>query len=269
MNCKKHSDREAIGACVKCGNFFCEDCLIELDGRNYCKKDSVALINQTKSQSNSTSTKRADSNNSDFNNSNKLNNEIGTSHKNNPKSSNEQNQTKENTSMPIKLNSPNNFPNELKNYNIIYIITGILFAIFLGEDLTIFFAILFGLATAFMIVNIIINFKVGTLRTTKYYLPGNFSKDEIVTMITLPLTQLNMTVENSSDSVRITHNKLQYDISFDQNTNTFTVWVSRSLISSFLLGRIYIDVYSKAICSMPIIIHTIQFQIEKALNLGI
>lgn len=41
------------------------------------------------------------------------------------KISTERNQTKENTSMPIKLDSPTNFPNELKKYNIVYIITGI------------------------------------------------------------------------------------------------------------------------------------------------
>lgn len=37
MNCTKHSEKEAQGACVYCGKFFCEDCLVEVEGKNYCR----------------------------------------------------------------------------------------------------------------------------------------------------------------------------------------------------------------------------------------
>lgn len=37
MNCTKHPDREASGICVHCGKFFCNDCLVEVDGKNYCR----------------------------------------------------------------------------------------------------------------------------------------------------------------------------------------------------------------------------------------
>ena len=37
MNCVKHIDKEASGVCVYCGKFFCEECLVEVEGKNYCK----------------------------------------------------------------------------------------------------------------------------------------------------------------------------------------------------------------------------------------
>jgi hypothetical protein len=37
MNCTIHVDKEASGACVYCGKLFCSDCLIDIDGKNYCK----------------------------------------------------------------------------------------------------------------------------------------------------------------------------------------------------------------------------------------
>lgn len=265
MQCPIHNNREAIGACVKFEDFFCKNCLV----RNYCKEYAIALINQTKSQNNSISTKSNKFNNSDCNTSNKFNNKIDNSYVNDFQNSNEGHQQKENNSTTIKLDSPDNFPNELRKYNIMYIITVILFAIFLGKYITVLFAALLGLTVAFIVVNFIINFKVGTLRTTKYYLPGNFSKDEIVALITQPLTSLNMNVENLSDSIRVKHNGMHYNIYLNSEDSTFTAWVNRPLLSSALLGRSYIYIYLKAIFSMPLIIYTIQSEIEKTLNLDI
>ena len=38
MNCAYHSDREATGACVSCGNLICDECTVEIDNKKYCKK---------------------------------------------------------------------------------------------------------------------------------------------------------------------------------------------------------------------------------------
>ena len=35
--CYIHQDAEAIGTCVGCGKFICEDCTTEIKGKNYCK----------------------------------------------------------------------------------------------------------------------------------------------------------------------------------------------------------------------------------------
>ncbi|SFR81458.1 NINE protein [Anaeromicropila populeti] len=37
MNCTNHTDTEASGTCVYCGKFFCKECLVEVEGKNYCK----------------------------------------------------------------------------------------------------------------------------------------------------------------------------------------------------------------------------------------
>jgi TM2 domain-containing membrane protein YozV len=35
--CYIHPDVQAIGTCVGCGKFICEDCTTEIKGKNYCK----------------------------------------------------------------------------------------------------------------------------------------------------------------------------------------------------------------------------------------
>ncbi len=36
MQCHNHPDKEAIGICTVCGEFFCKDCLVNDKGKNYC-----------------------------------------------------------------------------------------------------------------------------------------------------------------------------------------------------------------------------------------
>lgn len=37
MNCYIHGQKEAVGTCVGCGKFICEECNTEIKGKNYCK----------------------------------------------------------------------------------------------------------------------------------------------------------------------------------------------------------------------------------------
>ena len=46
LNCKKHSTREAIAACVECGNFFCRDCLTPVKRKNYCSDCAKKLLEE-------------------------------------------------------------------------------------------------------------------------------------------------------------------------------------------------------------------------------
>jgi len=48
MNCTKHIDKEANGACTYCGKFFCEDCLIEVSGKMVCKDDVSKMYEDAK-----------------------------------------------------------------------------------------------------------------------------------------------------------------------------------------------------------------------------
>lgn len=43
MNCYVHPDREAVGTCVGCGKPICEECLVEVAGKNYCKSCAAEL----------------------------------------------------------------------------------------------------------------------------------------------------------------------------------------------------------------------------------
>lgn len=38
MKCYKHEDREAEGRCVRCGKILCEDCIVKVDNRVFCKE---------------------------------------------------------------------------------------------------------------------------------------------------------------------------------------------------------------------------------------
>lgn len=37
MECKNHTGKPAVNTCSKCGDWLCEDCSIEINGRLYCK----------------------------------------------------------------------------------------------------------------------------------------------------------------------------------------------------------------------------------------
>lgn len=44
MKCDKHNDKEAIAACVSCGNGVCEDCRLQLAGKNYCQECADQIV---------------------------------------------------------------------------------------------------------------------------------------------------------------------------------------------------------------------------------
>jgi hypothetical protein len=48
MNCSKHLQNEANGVCIYCGKFFCDDCLIEVKGKMYCKDDIGNVMDEAK-----------------------------------------------------------------------------------------------------------------------------------------------------------------------------------------------------------------------------
>lgn len=167
---------------------------------------------------------------------------------------------------PITLNSPVNFPNELKKFTSLYFIMGIIIAIVCGKDLSYPFSFILGAGGGFLIVNSISAFKVDALRKKLFVLEKNLAKEELANLITLPLTRLNMNVEILSDGVRVIHNNIEYDIFLYPDENVFRIWPQKSILSRFLAGRVYINLYKKAIFTMPIIAYTIQTEIKKSLD---
>lgn len=50
MKCFNHSDKDAQGACVYCGKLFCEDCLVDVNGKMYCKADLGNVVKEAKEE---------------------------------------------------------------------------------------------------------------------------------------------------------------------------------------------------------------------------
>ena len=52
MKCTNHPEVEASGMCAYCGKPFCQDCLVEVNGRMYCKADIGKAFDEAKQTSN-------------------------------------------------------------------------------------------------------------------------------------------------------------------------------------------------------------------------
>jgi|BioPla2DNA2_1021312.scaffolds.fasta_scaffold22183_2 TM2 domain-containing membrane protein YozV len=50
MKCSIHENDEATGTCVYCGKFFCSECLVQINGKQYCKSDVTNIVNEAKAQ---------------------------------------------------------------------------------------------------------------------------------------------------------------------------------------------------------------------------
>lgn len=50
MKCYNHPEKDAEAACVYCGKLFCSDCLVEVDGKMYCKNDIGKVLKEAKAE---------------------------------------------------------------------------------------------------------------------------------------------------------------------------------------------------------------------------
>lgn len=50
MTCAKHHDKEAAGMCVYCGKPYCKECLVEVNGKNYCRDDIGKVFDEQQKQ---------------------------------------------------------------------------------------------------------------------------------------------------------------------------------------------------------------------------
>lgn len=55
MKCVNHPDKDVAGACVYCGKLFCSDCLVDVNGKMYCKNDIGNVVKEAKEQAATTS----------------------------------------------------------------------------------------------------------------------------------------------------------------------------------------------------------------------
>ena len=50
VDCYNHAGREAEGACVYCGKLFCSECLVEANGKMYCKADVGNVLREARDE---------------------------------------------------------------------------------------------------------------------------------------------------------------------------------------------------------------------------
>lgn len=50
MKCVIHQEADAFGTCVYCGKFYCKECLVEINGRMYCKADVSNVVKEAKEE---------------------------------------------------------------------------------------------------------------------------------------------------------------------------------------------------------------------------
>ena len=48
MQCTNHSQVQATGMCTYCGKPFCQECLVEVKGKMYCKDDIGNVVDEAK-----------------------------------------------------------------------------------------------------------------------------------------------------------------------------------------------------------------------------
>ena len=73
MKCTNHPEREADATCAYCGKPFCNECLVEVKGRMYCKEDLGNVIDEAKQSSNAAPTINISNANSNSNANNNMN----------------------------------------------------------------------------------------------------------------------------------------------------------------------------------------------------
>ena len=50
MSCYKHEQERAVGTCVHCGKFICEECNTQINNKNYCKECVGEVFNEKERQ---------------------------------------------------------------------------------------------------------------------------------------------------------------------------------------------------------------------------
>lgn len=51
MKCQNHVENDAMGSCGYCGKLYCSECLVEVKGKMYCKKDLSNVYDEIREQS--------------------------------------------------------------------------------------------------------------------------------------------------------------------------------------------------------------------------
>jgi hypothetical protein len=157
----------------------------------------------------------------------------------------------------ILLSSPAPFKNEIYNLRFLYLVLGVLGAIFgfiVGSIGMALLCCLFLLFLSFLIINLISGLKVGKIRRIKFELPNNVDSVTLSGLLVSPLMALNMTVERNNN-ITIKYKGCVFTIFLSDGF--FTIWPKESLVKRMLIRRTA-RLYKLSIITVPIVAYNIQ-----------
>lgn len=166
----------------------------------------------------------------------------------------------------IVLDSAAPLNDGLDKVNVIYYIFGVIGFIIGIMDAGLKEAIawvFFGFAVAFVVKAVISDICMRKLFFMEFHLPvPDISLPELMGVIVRPLTTLGMTVEMNSDgSPSIIHNGIVYDVVINHGFDTFSLQWSLAGARQ-IFHYTFIKYYKRAVCSMGLIVFTIQEELS-------
>lgn len=165
---------------------------------------------------------------------------------------------------PLVLNSAEPITDGGRKYNIIYIISILIFLVlfiavganFLGVTV----GIVMGLCVGWVIKNAILNAISSPLRTIKFQVKNKIPYSELINRLIPVLTPLGMMIEKSADENGfpvITYQGIMYDITYEGNEDVFTIWWRKNVAKAYFTFD-SIKTYRKIVIAMGIIGYNMQ-----------
>lgn len=168
---------------------------------------------------------------------------------------------------PIMLSSPAPLDDGGRKFNFIYVICiAVFFLMFLFSGMSDLFGcivvgLLCGYGAGWLIKYCIVNYKIHHLRDMQFQLNYKVPYNTLIQGLIQSLTPLGMTVEMNTDGAPvITYKNIIYDVNYKEDSNSFTIWWSLSILRAFLIPMrgMSISSYRKVVVAMGIIGYNVQ-----------
>lgn len=164
---------------------------------------------------------------------------------------------------PMVLTLPEPINDGGRKYNWIYLVSGGVIGVWALTQMGFngfVFGVLLGLCVGWLIKNEVLYFVCRDLRTIEFQVKNKIPYEQMIAGLIPVLTPLGMTIEKSSDkggSPVILYQGIIYDVSYEDNKNTFTIWWRLNVARAFFnVDRI--KKYRKIVIAMGIIGYHVQ-----------
>lgn len=164
---------------------------------------------------------------------------------------------------PMVLTSPEPINDGGRKYNWIYLVSaGVIgVGLFTESGFTgLWWGSLLGLCVGWLIKNKTLDIISHNLRNIEFQVKNKMPYDQLIAGLIPVLTPLGMTIEKSSDkggAPVILYQGIIYDVTYDENKNTFTIWWRLNVARAFFLVD-SIKKYRKIVIAMGMIGYHVQ-----------